>query len=237
MPKVEFGQKTHFDGGKSDFLELKNKDQKFHIRFIGSAVYDGKHFLQTDDGKWEVPYCKRIMENEPCPYCEKFFEAKKMMKALKAEKGEVDVMDMKDKMEYKRLEKVAKRYGETTTFYYPVINRETETAGILKCAPSIRGFLEEEFSNDIKILDFDYIIKRTEIPGKYYTLTRLDSSAIKPLTPKELDEIEKGLAWDLEKIVNSKPSSMSLEAPESSLEGLDLGDEISDIEDPENGNR
>ncbi len=230
MPKVDFGEKTHFDGGKTEFLELKNKDQKFRVRFLGSAVYDGKHFFKQADGKWNISYCPRIMNNKDCQFCEKFFEAKRLMKELKNELGEPDQMPVEKRNEYKRLENVAKTYGETTTFYYPVLDRETEQAGILKCAPSIRWMLDEEHSNGVKILDFDYIVKRTEVPGKYYTLTRLDSSMIKPFTEKENEEIDKALGWDLDKMVYGKQSSFDLsqdedEEPEVTEEEIDI-DEI-----------
>ena len=235
MPKVDFGEKTHFDGGKTDFLELKNKDQKYLVRFLGAAVYDGKHFFKTPDGKWDVKHCPRIMQNEPCSNCEVFFQAKKDMKEMKAQFGEFDSMTIENKAKFKSLDVKAKTYGEPTTFYYPVLNRETQTAGILKCSPSIRWMLDEEHSNGVKILDFDYIVKRTEIPGKYYTLTRLDSSMIKLLSEEEHDEVNKALSWDLDSIISGKKSSFSLEAEvkvaeakenvdiESLLEGFDAG--------------
>lgn len=217
MPRVDFGEKTHFDGGGSKFLELKVKDQKFHIRFLGSAVYEGKHFFQLDGGKWEIVQCPRIMHDKECAHCEKFFEAKKQMKVMKDEFGEVDSMDAPHKAQFKGYEAVAKKFGVTTVFYYPVLNRETEEAGILKCSTSIRWALDEEFSNGVRILDFDYIVKRTEVPGKYYTLTRMDSATIKPFTEKENAEIDKALGWDLEDIVNGKKSSMELEQPEEAV--------------------
>ena len=229
MPRVEFGEKTHFDGGKTDFLELKNKDQKYLVRFLGSAIYDGKHFFKLPDGKWEVKQCPRIMQNEPCEHCEIFFQAKKEMKEMKAEFGEYDSMDVENKAKFKGLDNKAKTYGETTTFYYPVLNRETETVGILKCAPSIRWMLDEEHSNGVHILDFDYIVKRTEVPGKYYTLTRLDSSMIKALTDKEHEEITKAGAWDLDSMVYGKKSTFSLEQEDANEEAEPVDEELVEV--------
>lgn len=244
MPKVEFGQKTHFDGGgKTEYLELTVKDQKFHVRFLGAAIYDGKHFFQDEAGRWEVPYCARIMKKEPCEYCEKFFDAKRKMKEMRSELGEVDQMQGKDKAVYKELEATAKRYGVTTTFYYPVLNRETQEAGLLKCAPSIRWMLDEEHSNGIAILDFDYIVKRTEIPGKYYTLMRMDSAAVKPLTEKEQSEVGRASEWDLDSMVYGKQSSFDLEHDDMPDEGsnetarydsLDIDDIINQMDEVEN---
>lgn len=185
MPNFNFGDNLSFDR-KDLFLELKTKDQRFHIRFVGGGNYDGKHFMQGDDGKWLISYCPRIMEEAHCEYCQLFFEAQKLLKET----------DESEKTKLKELEKEVRKYKAKITFYYPVINRETEKAQILKTSLSVRLALEEELKNDIDITQFDYYLTRTEKPGsEYYKLTRIDSSKTTSLSEEEEKalKIAKGL--------------------------------------------
>lgn len=198
MPSFNFGDNLPLDRGNL-FLELKSQNQEAHIRFVGGGSYDGKHFMK-EDGKWNVSYCPRIMTNDECPFCEKYFDVRKQIKD--AGKGE----DMTE------LENDLRKYKAKITFYYPVLDRENETARIFKTTLSIRLKLEEEVKAGIDVPNFDYKIKRTEKPGSdYYTLTRLDSSMIKGLTEKEEQEVERAKEFNLEEIIHGKDSDLDIE--------------------------
>ena len=208
MPKLNFGEKASFESGKGDYLELNSKGDKVHVRFLGAAVYEGKHFLQQPDGKWNVSYCPRIMNSSHCSYCESFFEAKKAQKAM----GDYKALSEADKEKFDNLGALAKKYSVAISFYYPVLDRATETARILKCGVSTRSYLDTEANAGIKILDFDYVITRlkgkiTDAGSDWYSHTRLDSGMIEPLTDKEIEEVEKAESWDIEKTVYGTKAS------------------------------
>ncbi len=221
MPKLGFGEKTHFDG-RTQFLELKSKGDEIHVRFLGSAVYDGKHFIKNDDGSWTVSYCPRIMQEKDCTFCERFFELKKAAKAL----GDPKTLNKTDKKTYDEYQAEARKYNASISFYYPVLDREAKTARVFKTGLSIRSELDKEHDAGIPILEFDYKIKRLKgkmtDPGKdWYAVTRLDSKMIEPLTEEEEKAKGSTKEWDLEDIVyGSKKSSMDLAAsPEAESAG------------------
>lgn len=212
MPRLDFGQQAHFDRKSTEFLELKNKGDIVTIRFLASPVYEGKHFQQNSDSSWTVTTCPRIMKEEQCSLCEKYFETKKVMKEM----GDPDSLDGEDKKTYSTLENLARKNKVVLNFYYPVLDRENEVGAIFKCGLSIRGELDKESSAGIPIIEYDYVIKRLKSKvgdaGKdFYSFTRLDSKMIKPLTDKENDEITKILDVDLEKLIGGKESHQSIE--------------------------
>lgn len=218
MPKLGFGAKARFDGGKQEYLELLSKGDEAHIRVLGAPVYDGKHFLRKADGSWDVPYCSRIMSGaQDCPYCQKYFDARKEIKTIKKEAADPENLTVEEKELVKRAEAISKKYGVAITFYYPVLDR-TETRAILfKTGLSFRTFLDAEYEAGIKILDYDFKVKRIKgnikDPGKdWYTFTRLDSQATEPLTDEEHEEISKVDAWDLESMIaDTKKSTQAVE--------------------------
>jgi len=214
MPTVNFGEKKHFDGGGATFFKLESKNQKVTVRFLAPAQYDGKHFMKDGDN-WNISYCPRIMNEKECKFCEEYFHAKADMKQIEVDYGKKDTLTGDIKKAYKVLEEKARKFKVSQSFYYPALDRGTEEAVIFKVTQSIRWKLDEEFDNGIPVLDFDYIVKRTEKPGSdYYTLTRVDSSMVKPFTDKEEKEIDKALGWDMEKKVFGNASSQNFEQKE-----------------------
>jgi len=197
MPILKVGEKASFEKGNI-YAQLKGLGEAIHIRLLGNPYYDGKHFEKTEDG-WSVTPCNRIMNDGDCDLCNTYFD---YMKQAKAEKNEEIKKD---------LTKKASKYKAKITFYYPIIDRKEEIAKIFQTSLSVRLKIDEEKSNGIDILKYDFIVKRTEKPGAdYYSLTRLDSKDIKDFTDKEKEEIEKAKAWNLEDMVGGKESSQDL---------------------------
>lgn len=197
MPtQSSFGARTNAD--RDDlFVKLKAKGEKITFRVIKTPYYDGKHFTKNAEGKWDIEECPKIMLDEYCEKCDTYYAKMREVKKLKADK--------KDK-EAKVLEDEAKPFKNKVTFYYPIVNRETESVQILKVPQSIRIYFDEQAAKGIDITKFDYIMVRTEVPGKYYDIDRVDSSMTKPLSEKEQVEWEKGKTI-LEKLENKKESS------------------------------
>jgi hypothetical protein len=218
MPDFNFGEKTNADSTpKIDFLRLDHKDQKLHLRFLPyPGVYEGKHFIIGEDGKWNISYCPKIMKGKDseCIYCDKYWEAKRGLKEIEdtMKADERKEMTVKEKALKKSYDEVAKKYGNTISFYYRVIDRDTGQARIFKTTRSVRIKLEDENKAGIEVPDYDYIITRTERPGSdYYSLIRLDSSKVPELTHEELLQIEVARKWDLNEMVfGSRKSSFDL---------------------------
>jgi hypothetical protein len=190
MPYLNFGEELSFS--KNTFIKLSGKNDQLHFRLLGTAYYEGKHFIKKADGKWEVLPCQRINTKQGCEYCKLYFEH--LEEALK-------VKDT-SKKEYEALKKEADKYKAAISIYYPVLNRKTETFQIFETKMGIRKKIEAELAAGIPVLERDFIVTRTENPGAdYYTLTRLDSADTQPLTDKEKEEIEKAKTTDLESLI------------------------------------
>lgn len=210
MPTVNIGERTALDSSNK-FIQLKAKDEKVKFRIINTSYsYDGKHFLKDEKGNWDIQYCPRIMENKTCPLCEKFSEAKRQAKELKNENKEVT----------KELENTIKTYNPKITFYYAILNRETQLAQILKTVLTFRLFIDNEREQGVDVLKYDYIIQRTEKPGNYYAFTRIDSAMSKPLTEEEEKQVEIGKKWNIEEEVVSKKTSHPLTGSDDELVDL-----------------
>lgn len=176
IKRIGFGEKTKFEQN-TDVFSLKNKGEKVTVRFLDAPFYDAKHFMKTPEG-WQVTECPRIMSEEFCENCDKFFHAAKELKKLKAQESS-------DKKLIKNLEEEKRLYKNTISFYYPVMKRDTEQFALFKTSLMVRIAVDEEFNNGIVVTENDYIVTRTEKPGSYYSLTRLPEKDVKPFTEKE----------------------------------------------------
>lgn len=200
MPQANFGEKTNADR-RGGFIKLKDKGETFRIRFIRpDFFYDGKHFTELADHKWDIQGCPRINEDNYCDTCEK---AQEILSTLNG---------VKDENERKAIKEKAKPFQPSISFYYPVIDRADETAKILQVSMGIRIKLEERLKKGEEVLKYDYDITRTEKPGsEYYTLERVDSAETKELTEREKVEVADAIKWDLSKMVEGRKSDLELD--------------------------
>lgn len=207
MPyQQSFNTKTSVDY-KSDFISLKAKDQKIKFRILAPPYYEGLHFI-NENGKYIKSYCPKIMNEQKCSFCEKYFD---LIKQAKKSKEEGDLKKEKD------LKKEARNYKVKVNFYYPIINRETESGQILKTTLSVRLKIDQEVANGINVLEYDYVLVRTENSGAdYYALIRQDSKMSKTLTDKELKEAER--IKEAIKKLDRKESNQELEGFGENLE-------------------
>ncbi len=197
MPTSTIGNKTSID--RKEFLELKSKGEKVTIRIANSDYYyEGKHF-QESDGEWTVTNCSRINEEQTCDLCEQYFEINREIKEVKKAKDEKKV---------KELDKEARKVKANLSFYYPVLDRDTGLAAIFKTSLMVRLGLEEKKEDGVDILNSDFVVKRTEKPGSYYTLTKVDSAEVVKFTKEEKEELEKAKKMNVGEIVGGKKGSM-----------------------------
>lgn len=129
-----------------------------------------------------------------------------------------------DKTLIEQSKKEAKPYQNSVFVYFPVINRETQEFTIFQTTMSVRNKFEDEISLGKKVLEMDWIVLRTETPGsEYYKLSPVDSADTKPLTEKELAEVERYKSMDLAEIVAGAAddeSNLAIEANSEIVEEL-----------------
>ena len=208
IPTAKIGDKINLD--RKQFLELKSKGEKIKIR-IASAdyYYEGKHFFQKKDGEWLVTPCVRVNEKLDCETCEKYFDLMRQAK---------EAGDAGDEKDAKELKKKARNFKANTSFYYPVLDRDTGLAGIFKTTLSTRLKLEEKKDDGIDILKFDWIVKRTEKPGSdYYSLDRVDSADTRELTKEEKIELKKAQELKIEEVVAGPKGTMKFDVEEKEV--------------------
>ena len=201
MPEAKVGEKTSLD--RKEFLELKSKGDKVKIR-IASAnyYYEGKHFVKQSDDSWDVTSCSRVNEEFDCELCEQYFAIKREVKKA---------TDSKEEEAAKNLDKEARKVKPNISFYYPVLDRETHIAAIFRTTLMVRLALEEKVDEGIDILNVDWVVKRTEKPGSYYSLSRVDSADTPELTKDEKAEIKKAKKMNVGEIVGGKKGTMDFD--------------------------
>ena len=179
------------------FLRVKQKGDKIQFRIAQHPVYVGKHFIQKENG-WDVPSCPRINSQEECSYCEEYF---KLMAAAKQFKDT-------DPKKYEELKKEARPYNCSITFYFPVLNRNESTFGVLQTTLGVRNKINEFFEAGTDVMKKDFILRNTgsESPKDRYSLTIVDSAETPPFTPEEEAKYQKATVSDLTSIKESNGS-------------------------------
>lgn len=206
MQSLDFGQKMPSQGG--NFIRVKNAGESVTFRIAQPPVYTGKHFLTTEDGKWNVVTCPRINENEECEHCKAYFDIMAQAKEAEAQG---------DKGASEELKKEARRGGRQVSieFYFPVLNRDTGHFGILQTTFGVRNKINEKFENGVKIYERDFVLKNTgsKSPRDLYLLDVVDSADSKPLTEDEMLELQKAKDYDLSRI-SSGQQDAEIEVPD-----------------------
>jgi hypothetical protein len=207
MPQVGFGEKLQKGGNQ--FLKLESKGDKVRIRLLDAPFIEGKHFFQTDDG-WDIQACPRINEGGKCEHCDKFFSF------LRKAKKETD------KTLIAQIRKEADYWKPSTFVYYPVIDRMTAAFAVFQTTVGVREQIEAEYAVGVKVLEVDFMVLRTEVPGaSYYKVSRVDSAETTPLLETEVQAIEEYKAMDLSQLVNGRYDEDSGTAFESNSETVE----------------
>ena len=208
-PYSEFGEKII--SSQTLYISLKGKGDKVKFRILGKPYYNGKHFTKDGD-KWIVTPCPRINSKEDCDLCEKYF--KTMAEANK---------NKKDKELFEAGKKEANKYKNTISVYFPIINRDLEQFQIFQTKVGIKNKIDAEILLGTPILERDFIVMRTEVPGSdYYTLSRVDSADSKDFTDKEKSEVKKFKEMDLEAVINGVKDDESPISEDINVDDIDL---------------
>ncbi len=188
MQSLAFGE--NFKSSGNTYLRVKQKGDKIQFRIAQAPSYVGKHFLKKEGG-WDVPSCPRINDQGECDTCELYFKGMAESKKLK----EVD------KKQSEKTAEEANKFKSTVTFYFPVLDRGTETFGILQTTMGVRNKINEFHEAGTDVMSKDFILRNTGLTGRdLYSLTMVDSADTKPFTDKEKVEYKKAQEFDLTSI-------------------------------------
>lgn len=176
MPFADFGENISF--GVHQYLKLKDKKDKVQFRILGKPYFEGKHFMKDDKGNWDVKPCPRVDENAECDLCKTYFSIIAAGKKTN------------DKTLMEQAKKEAKPFQNAVSVYYPIINRETGEYAVFQTTWGVRNMLEAEVELGVKVMKVDWIVLRTEVPGSYYKLSRVDSAETKALTKEEKEIVK-----------------------------------------------
>lgn len=167
-------------GGK--YRKLKSKGEKIKFRIAATPQYETKHFI----GDNNIVTCGKFNTDDKkatCKYCDQY-EA--MVSA-----GDKDG---------------AKQIAPVSSFYYPILNLDTNEAEIFQFnAKSIHYTIKGYSDEGVNVFECDWSIERTEEKGNYYKVLRLSD---KPLTKEQKEVYEKA---KLLKLSGKESSSVSLE--------------------------
>lgn len=184
------------------YFRVKKKGDQIQFRLAQDPVYVGKHFVQKENG-WDVLPCPRINAQEECDMCNTFFQMKAESKKLK------DV----DAEKAKEIDKEARNFACATTFYFPVLNRDTESFVILQTTGGVRNKINAQHEAGIDVFKKDWILRNTgsDNPQEIYSLIPVDSADTKEFSEKEVEEFEKAKAYDLLQINDGASQSDEIE--------------------------
>lgn len=224
MQRTEFGQDIPRSGG--NFIRVKNANDKVTFRLAQPPVHTGKHFLKNADDTWNVVDCPRINSNEECEYCEEYFELMKLAKDAEAAEDKAGAADLKEQ---------ARKGGKQVSiqFFYPVLNRDTESFGILQTTYGVKKEIDAKHNNGVKVLERDMTLLNTGKPAAArYALDVVDSADTRELSDKEKEEYEKAKNFDMMSINSGGNSGQEGEEITFDEEAAKAVDEVFEPEDP-----
>ena len=197
--KIGWGEKL--PGAGDMFLTLKNKGDKVQFRIAQEPVHTGKHFTLVD-GKWDVTTCPRVMENEECETCNKYFTIAAKIKKLKAADKTLD----DDSKEIKALKEEARPFQAAIQWHFPVLDREDGKFKILQTTNGVRNKFNALFEQGVEVMETEWVLSNTgsKSPAERYLLSAVDSKNVKPFTPEEEAEWAKAQGYDLSHIAQGQ---------------------------------
>ena len=169
MPQANFDRNINLPTGGGKYFRLKAKGDKIKFLIAQAPHYETKHWISDN----ESVMCDKYNGQDKgvkCENCEKYAD-------LIALAGED-----KDKV------KIANQLKPQVTFFYPVLNLNTNEPVIFQTAQSVHWTIVGYAEDGVDVFNCAWAVERTEEPGKYYEVRRLD--AVK-LTAEQKDALEK----------------------------------------------
>jgi hypothetical protein len=165
MPEAGFDRNINLPSGGGKYFRLKAKGDKIKFLIANTPHFETKHWVSDR----EAVMCDRYNgqgKNAVCKNCEQY-------KDLLALAG-----DEKDKVEQ------ANKLKPQVTFFYPVLDLKTDEPVIFQTSPSVHWTIVGYKEEGVDVFNCAWSVERTEEPGKYYEVRRLDTIKL----TKEQDE-------------------------------------------------
>ena len=181
MPEAGFDRNINLPSSGGKYFRLKAKGDKIRFLIAGTPHYETKHWISES----ENVLCGRYNgtdKKSPCEWCDKF-------KDLLAKAG-----DDKEKVQ------IANKLKPKTDFFYPVLNLTTDEPVIYQTTQSVHWTIVGYKEEGVDVFKCAWSVERTEEPGKYYEVRRLD--AIK-LTVEQKETLEEAKGFILNKGISS----------------------------------
>jgi len=187
-----FGQNLPSSG--NNFLRLKQKGDRVQFKIAQEPVYTGKHFIQQESG-WSVLECNRIMNEEACEYCDKYFEI--MNKVKKMKDADPELTDKSPSI--KPLLNEARGYRVSIQWYIAILDRVDGKFKVLQTTNGVRNKFNAQFTAGVDVFKREWILANTGStnPNEIYMLTPVDSADVNKTTPEEEDEFMKAKEFNM----------------------------------------
>lgn len=173
MPTADFDKDINLPKEIGKYAKLSEKGEKIKFVIAKTPEYETKHFLGGKD--WSL--CGRYNADDPeaeCVYCDQY-----------------------QAMVEKSDEEGAKQLRPVTTFYYPILDLDTNKPRIFQfSAKSIHYTIKGYMNEGVDVFSGAWLVERTEEKGNYYKILRLD---LKELTKEQKESLEIAKGYSMEK--------------------------------------
>ena len=156
MPEAGFNRDINLPSGGGKYFRLKAKGDKIKFLIASTPHYETKHW--TSDR--ESVLCQRYNGQGKSSVCENCVKYRDLL-ALAG--------DEKDKVE------VANKLKPQVTFFYPVVDLKTDEPVIFQTTQSVHWTIVGYAEDGVDVFNCAWSVERTEEPGKYYEVRRLDT--------------------------------------------------------------
>lgn len=179
-------------------LTLKQKGDKVQFKIGKEPVYTAKHFTQVED-KWDVTECKRLMSDDECELCNKYFHLMGTIKRMKA--ADKTLTDESPDIKKMNSEIRIGGYNPAIQFFFPILDRGDGKMKVLQITNGVKNKFNGLSVAGTDIMSTEWVLANTGGVGvNKYLLTPVDSAKVKKLTPEEEDEFKKAKDYDLSQI-------------------------------------
>lgn len=175
MPEAGFTRNIKLPTSGGKYFRLKAKGEMIKFVIANTPHYKTKHWVSDK----ETVLCGKYNgqgDNAVCEWCDRH-------KDQLLEAGED-----KDKIQ------VANKIRPATDFFYPVVNLDSNEAVIFQIAQSVHWAFVKYHEQGVDVFKTAWCVERTETPGNYYSLIRLDPVE---LTAKQQQEFERAKNFKL----------------------------------------
>lgn len=177
MPEANFDRNIDLPSSGGKYLRLKAKGEKIKFLIAKTPHYETKHWISDR----ESVLCDRYNgqgKQAKCQWCEKH---KDLLALAGNDKKKIDA---------------ANKFRATTSFFYPILNLNNDEPVIFQTTPSIHWTIVGYKEDGVDVFGCAWSVERTEDPGNYYAVRRLDPVK---LTPEQQEALETAKGFTLER--------------------------------------